>query len=601
MRCSRASAHSTVLAVALAGLLTARAAHTSPLCSDPSLATPAADGKVPLAEAKRLYSEGRSWQNNGNCERAADAFLRSRAVCRSRHNTVNAAVCLSQLGRFDEAIELYEELDAVFRDELSEHNRAAIGPALERLRGKVGRIAVSSNVEGVLVIDGRERGRLPLAEPLWMLRGERRLRVIKDGYATAERTVNVTAKELTRVDVRLEALAASGQLRVESRDGDATRLFVDGAPVGDTPWEGTLGPGRHVLWTEQGERGSAPRSVIVVQGQSALARVDSLPLGPRLTIRATPSSATLAIDGVDIDAANFSGRLPVGQYTVVASETGYHSEARTLASTANAAPDEIDITLRIDPDHPRWPKGVGGSPWVSAYMGAPVGTSIGNSYQSDCASSCNGPPGFYGVLAGARAGYRFPIGLSLELSGGYLRVVSGFERDQIVSTEPGARYQLQHDVTLSGGFAGAGAGLDGDFGKLRVGSRVMAAAWFVRGQELIDGQVLAADGTTANVQTSGAQQTDATVSILASAELTGEWRFDELSLGAALGIGGVLLDGDAIDDRTLTVQHACSSNASPASAGCVASGAPLDAGEAPRRLHGPFVFVAPQLYVTRRF
>src|SRR6185295_11202360 len=96
----------TVLSVAFGGA--ARADETS----DP----PAQDAT--LAKAKQLFDEADALRKAGDCERALPLFERSRALYPSVPNTMNAAPCLTQLGRIDEALDLEELLLARHRGEL---------------------------------------------------------------------------------------------------------------------------------------------------------------------------------------------------------------------------------------------------------------------------------------------------------------------------------------------------------------------------------------------------------------------------------------------------------------------------------------------------
>src|ERR1700677_2207222 len=93
--------------VALIPLGVARAEGAAPV---------GADGQ--LREAKALFQEGNTRRRAGDLPGALEFYLRSRAVVPSMPNTFNAAYCLLQLGRIDEALELYEEVLIRFRGEV---------------------------------------------------------------------------------------------------------------------------------------------------------------------------------------------------------------------------------------------------------------------------------------------------------------------------------------------------------------------------------------------------------------------------------------------------------------------------------------------------
>src|SRR5690349_19216075 len=70
-----------------------------------------------------LNRQGLALLDAGRYEEALDRFQRSRAEAHTFKNTTNAAICLHRLGRYDEAMELYEELLEKFYGELKEQNR----------------------------------------------------------------------------------------------------------------------------------------------------------------------------------------------------------------------------------------------------------------------------------------------------------------------------------------------------------------------------------------------------------------------------------------------------------------------------------------------
>jgi hypothetical protein len=159
-----------------------------------------------LKEAKDLFRKGVSLLQAGDVEAALAYFLRSREAMPSSQNTVDAAICLERLGRYDEALEMYEELVTTFRNDLDDNDRATIGPAMAAVRKKLGTVSVVANVEGTVVLDGRPRGRLPLAVPIRATGGRHILRIVKEGFATYERWIDVTVGQHTTVLAELVSL-----------------------------------------------------------------------------------------------------------------------------------------------------------------------------------------------------------------------------------------------------------------------------------------------------------------------------------------------------------------------------------------------------------
>src|SRR6185436_14514700 len=78
--------------------------------ADPK-APPADEARVdPKAEALEHFDKGNTLFKSGALAAALAEFLESRRLYPTRSATSNAALCLSQLQRFDEALDLYEAL-----------------------------------------------------------------------------------------------------------------------------------------------------------------------------------------------------------------------------------------------------------------------------------------------------------------------------------------------------------------------------------------------------------------------------------------------------------------------------------------------------------
>jgi hypothetical protein len=189
----------------------ASAAPSASASAAPSAGPDAPPGAAasPEERAKALFYDGVALLEAGEVERALSTFLQSRALLPSSKNTRNAALCLYRLGRFDEALGLYEEVLQKLGGELDPNTRAAVEAALADVRGRVGRLSIPFGTGGELSVDGRPRGKLPLGAPLALLPGSHALRVTLPGYLPFERSVDVPAGAIVVVDAILTPAAPS--------------------------------------------------------------------------------------------------------------------------------------------------------------------------------------------------------------------------------------------------------------------------------------------------------------------------------------------------------------------------------------------------------
>ena len=437
-------------------------------------------------------------------------------------------------------------------------------------------------------LDGRDRGRLPLTVPVRVLPGQRTLRIIAAGYITFERSVDVVAKQTLTIEAALEPLADAGLLRIQDATVPGSRVFIDGTAVGTTPWEGTLGPGPHLVWTTAGDNGSAPRRVIVVQGQTAIVEIRSEPLGEAVTISVLPKSATLSIDDVDIGSSSYRGRLPRGTHTIVASEDGYHPSTERFDTTS---PVNIAVELVVDPSHPRWPPPAAGRAFIQAAVGYALGASLASEAQDNC-SACPSAPLVHGFELALRGGYRFGVGLSLELAAGYLRLTSTFERTLPTPGPLVGALELTDDLLVHGPFAAFGVGYRHALSEaLALTARAHGGALLSAASDAISGDVSFA-GQRAPVSIADPSPVSRSGVLFAHADVGLGWSLsDNVELGLSLVFQAFFLDGPTLDDRTVNIPFDCDPTG-PATVGCIESGNAL----ADEAAHRTFFLGSPQLH-----
>lgn len=316
---------------------------------------PTEDIAAAQAEAKLAFERGYVHMQRKAFDAALAEFERSRALYPTKGNTRNAAVCLDQLGRHDEAL---DRLDALLRDfpSLEQAERDAIGREVARLRGLVGFLEIRADVPGArVVIDGRERATTPLSAPLRLSTGTHALRVVREGHAVFEDRVTVAAGQIVTVDAKLPALVRQGRLRVLTAAGAApAKVSVDGLIVGTTPWDGALAPGRHVVSLDGGgDLGTPPVSVDVREDQPATLSLAVERLRAHLRIDPVPRTAAVAIDGVTMGYGPWEGRLRAGEHVVEVSAEGFLTLRRAL-SIAEDGREQVRLPLTRDPLSPFW-------------------------------------------------------------------------------------------------------------------------------------------------------------------------------------------------------------------------------------------------------
>lgn len=154
--------------------------------------------------ARRYFDQGASLLKKEEWAPALEAFEKSRALFPSRGNTRNVAVCLRQLGRYPEALDMFESLRRSF--DLPTADRSAVEAEMEELRDKFGFLAISANEAGATIrVDDQESGTTPLQTPLRLATGVRAVHITKLGYRDVDMQVGILPRREHRIEVLLEA------------------------------------------------------------------------------------------------------------------------------------------------------------------------------------------------------------------------------------------------------------------------------------------------------------------------------------------------------------------------------------------------------------
>jgi hypothetical protein len=609
MAALRLTPTTTLLPIAIWIWGAAALAQPAPAVPDGDVTPPPEDPR--LTRAKELFRQGVALMEADAYERALGYFIESRAAYESSKNTTNAAICLDKLGRFDEALEMYEILVAKFADDLDEEDRASIGPSMAALREKTGTLALSSNVDGLVVIDGRARGSLPLPNGFVRLTpGTHRVRVVKGEYETFEGEVEIAIGQVANLDAKLAPLhVAGGRLRVESPELADGEVYVDGLLVGRTPWESTLTTGDHTWFVRKGDLGTAPSGIIIVKGQTTLATAKPEPLGALLHVRIEPRTAEISIGGTPVGTGQWDGRLPLGAPTIEAREAGYVAKSQSVA-IADGAPSTITWRLEVQEDHPRWGVKRAGRFTIEAFGGPAFGPTLASGAEATCgANVCGSDPAAIGFLAGVRLGYEFSFRLSIDVGGGFLLASKGLGRtlDESFELTPkvdGApvvvvptRYALVDSLGLYGPFAALGLGyrvpLYEDVLELRAHASIGPV--YVRSRQETAGAA-SAGGAPVGLIPVGSAAAIPSANLLILPELELGLRFGRVSVGAGIGVAILALPGPENLLDALQPGKPCDPDV-PTNIRCAPQEGFIDT----ERTHGPFALVLPDVSVGYSF
>ncbi|MEP7121383.1 MAG: PEGA domain-containing protein [Byssovorax sp.] len=362
------------------------------------------DVEANRSEARSYFEQGLALFQKEAWDAALAEFVRSRRIYPTRAATENAALCLRQLRRLDEALEMFE--DMLKFSNLTEAKRKTAEAAIAELKEQIGTLRIEGAEAGAsIVVDGRYRGTLPLAGPLRVGAGAHEIRAFKEGSDPFGTTIEVKGKE--EAVVQLRSLSTGGRLKVTEQHERVLEVVVDGSLVGKTPWEGPLSVGEHLITLRgsldldaipecapgnegAGERKrAAPRGSVELGTQPVsvpirLREVTKLTLmaeslDTSLRVEPMPGGASVSIDSVVVGRGSWEGRLRVGEHRVEVTADGFLPQTRRVSLER-----EKRLVVKIDMERDRSAAGfqttrnaAAGSAFAVGALGLGVGAVAG--------------------------------------------------------------------------------------------------------------------------------------------------------------------------------------------------------------------------------
>lgn len=367
-----------------------------------------------MSRARVFFDEGVRLINEQVYDAALARFELSKKEFPTRVARQNVAVILKILSRYDEAA---DEIDATLRafPTMKPEDREVLDRLAADVRTHLGTVVVrSTESDAAVIIDGRPRGKSG-AGPIRVVAGARTVRVTKEGFEPREQQVKIVAERETIVTLSPAPLVKSGRLRVSEDQQRPLPVFIDGAEVGTTPWEGPVGVGSHAVQLRGSDAlGSSLASVEIVEQRLASLTLLAEPMRCSLRIAPTPADARVIVDGVAVGTGAWSGPLRCGGHRIEVVAEEFVPNVNAVSLTEDR-PGDLRVVLDRDPGYGRIPTRV----ITTGSIGVLATPSLGGGPSDACGATCSSPLGVGGHVT-ADAGVRFGTGFGVAVTGGYL-------------------------------------------------------------------------------------------------------------------------------------------------------------------------------------
>lgn len=290
----------------------ADAAASGPAASAPAASAPAAP-VTPLAEslqgaAQADYAGARLLYEDGDFAGAYTKLESAYLASKDPRLLWNMAACEKALRHYANVINLLERYLKEGGAVIGTDERQATHELVETVREFVNELRLDVEPAGAEVyVDGVLAATAPLAGPLRVDMGKRKLRFQKQGFVAQENEMDLAGGKSLVLKVQLQAERHEGSLRIVS-DPSAV-ISIDGHVVGTGQWVGTLASGTHNVYLSGNGKLPYKTDVVVKDRDTASLHVNLIDEQGPPGLKADSSSGALwwIVGGVALAGAGVGG------------------------------------------------------------------------------------------------------------------------------------------------------------------------------------------------------------------------------------------------------------------------------------------------------
>ncbi len=388
--------------------------------SHTAFAAPPASEAARKEDARKHFETARELDSKGDVAGAVREFTASRALFKTRGNTLNLALGLRKLGRIGEALDMLEAYLADF-DNTSAEDKAMVEGEIAATGQFLGKLEIDTSTAAQIVVDGVVRGKTPLAKPLRLLAGTHVVRLSPESFAArrVDTTITIIAQQTAQLKPTFEELEDHGGLNIKADSGAAFDVWIDGELIGVTPLALQLPPRDYTVWLRSADgQGSLPARATVASGRVQDLSIATLKLDASVEVQVDPPDATVYLDDVPLGRGAWRGMVSKGQHDFRAEAPGY--APRTLRATLGASEQTLQLQLKPgaganSAGPAAGPSGFGGFGEID--LGLSLGLVAGGDLREQCSGACSSSF-LIGPKAALRGGFtidkRFELGAELS-------------------------------------------------------------------------------------------------------------------------------------------------------------------------------------------
>ena len=217
--------------------------------------------------AKAEYDGGILVYQDGDYANALLKFQRAFELSKDPRLLWNIAACEKSLRRYTRVLAAVERYQKEGGALLTDQDRQDADELTKTIRTLVGTMTVTvDEPDADVFVDDEKVGASPLAAPVLLDAGDRKVRVVKPGFKVFEQTTLLGGAGSVTVAVKLQKEIHEGHLVVEAGPRDA--ITIDGKVVAAGRWEGVLPSGGHTLRVTAPDKVAYQSEVVIQDAQT---------------------------------------------------------------------------------------------------------------------------------------------------------------------------------------------------------------------------------------------------------------------------------------------------------------------------------------------
>ena len=216
--------------------------------SGPALAQEA-PSKAAVEEAKRRFQRGRELYEDNDFQGALVEIRRAYELAPTYRLLYDIGLINAQLKDYPGALQNFQRFLQEGKGDVSPQQREEVQREIEKLTGRVATLRITANQQQAeIAIDDIPMGKTPLAEPVLVSAGRRKVTATLKGYVPATQTVEVAGQETLDISLDLAKVGPGGEATLGGEQA--------GAPDRPEKQEPDAGPPSYtpavVMWTVTG-------------------------------------------------------------------------------------------------------------------------------------------------------------------------------------------------------------------------------------------------------------------------------------------------------------------------------------------------------------